>query len=147
MSGKNQKFLNLLVFCLLDKWIWISLSNFNTNHWNDFSRFRLFIKFSLKIQSGRKFHWLFKQILFSFSKFILVIPPKQQVESRPKLVKRRRIINNNTDYEYDLGRIKQPKKAKMKPAEKSTEKDQAFYVRISTIFSSVKTFLLWVRFW
>ena len=46
------------------------------------------------------------------------------------MVKRRRVTNNNTDYEYDLDGIKQPKKARIKPAEKSLEKDQAFYVRI-----------------
>ena len=62
-----------------------------------------------------------------------VLPPKRPTESRQKVVKRRRVINNNTDYEYDLGRIKQAKKTIRKSIEKSNEKDQSFYERISMI--------------
>ena len=60
--------------------------------------------------------------------------PKRPAESRQKVVKRRRIVNNNDDYEYDLGRIKQAKKTTFKPVEQPLQKDQAFYVRILKIF-------------
>ena len=71
---------------------------------------------------------------FGDSKVVSVKPPKRPGESRQKVVKRRRIVNNNDDYEYDLGRIKQAKKTTTKPVEQPLQKDQAFYVRILKIF-------------
>lgn len=72
----------------------------------------------------------------------IVQAPKRSSPTEPEkrtVVKRRRMINNNTDYEYDLDRIKTTKRTRkpvarpVTPDKSDDERDEAFYEGIFTL--------------